>query len=106
MSQAEAAHDESTDAEDGEVFEVQVKLEQTATIPVRAESREDAWDALELPHNRDLQHYFARKDFSGAYYQPEDVFENGAPDEAHIDAMGEEGVDVVVRNDQININPR
>lgn len=107
MAQAETGveGDGGTDIEETEVFEVKVKLEQTATIPVRAESREAAWDALELPHNRDLQQYFARKNFQGAHYEPEDIFGNANPTEAHIDASGEDPA-VVVPNDQINVDRR
>ncbi|TKX58866.1 hypothetical protein EXE44_04805 [Halorubrum sp. SS7] len=112
MAQAETAAndgstaDENTEAEDTEVFAVQVELRQTATIPVRAKSRADAWDALEMPHtSRDLQRYFARKDFQGAHYEPEDVFGNENPSEAHIDATGSD-LEVVVDDTEINSDRR
>ena len=57
---------------DPEVFEISVRLTQTATVSVRADSRTEAWEALQMPHDRAVDRLLAQTSFSEAEYEPED----------------------------------
>jgi len=71
--------------QDGDVYEIDLQLRQSALVAVRAESREEAWEALRPPHDREIQEVLARTQFTGADYQPEDVIAVNDVDEADID---------------------
>lgn len=80
----------SDDAET-DIYEVDVQLRQSALVAVRAESREAVWEALRMPHDREVQQTLVRTDFSGAEYQPEDILAVNNVDEADIDLTTDGG---------------
>ena len=88
MSQNETDGDAElgTEVEQDEtnIYEVQVALRQTALVAVEAESREAAWDKVEMNHDRETQEFMTRADFTGAHYEPEDIIAVNNVDEADL----------------------
>lgn len=86
MSETESNEQDGTEVEQDEtnIYEVQVALRQTALVAVEAESREAAWDKVEMNHDRETQEFMARTDFSGAHYEPEDIIAVNNVDEADL----------------------
>jgi len=71
--ESERPHEEEQQDDDATVYGVQVELRQTATINVKADSREEAWDALKEPHDRETDKLLMNTDFRGGHYEPEDI---------------------------------
>jgi len=94
----EAPKDENGDPADitddeGDIYEVDIQLRQSATVAVRADSRDEAWEALRMGHDREVQEVLTRTQFTGADYQPQDILAINDVDEADIDLTGDGGGD-------------
>ncbi|GGO03724.1 hypothetical protein [Haloarcula pellucida] len=87
------AADGSGEQPDTDIYELDVELRQSETIAVEATSREEAWDALEHPHERDVQEFLAKNasQFTGALYEPQDVISVGDVEEPDISLVAEGG---------------
>lgn len=72
------------------MYEVNVSLQQTATVAVEAESREEAWEAVQTPLGREAAKVLASTDFHGAFYQPEDIDEAGHVSDVDLSTLDEE----------------
>ena len=77
--------------EEAEIYEVDVQLRQSAIIAVEATSREEAWESLEMPHDREGDELLTKTRFQGAEYQPEDIISVGDVNEADITLIEEGG---------------
>ena len=75
--------------EEAEIYEVDVQLRQSAIIAVEATSREEAWESLEMPHDREVDELLTKTRFQGAEYQPEDIISVGDVNEADISVLDE-----------------
>ena len=76
---------------EADIYEVDVQLRQSAIVAVRADSREEAWESLLMPHDRDVQRALAGMQFTGAEYEPEDILAVNDIEEADIDLTEEAG---------------
>jgi len=82
---------EATESEEeAEIYEVDVQLRQSAIVAVEADSREEAWEALRMPHDREVQEQLVKTNFKGAEYEPEDIIAVGDVDEADISLVEED----------------
>jgi len=79
----------SESEEEAEIYEVDVQLRQSAIVAVEATSREEAWQALRMPHGREVQEHLAKTQFKGAEYDPGDIIAVGDVDEADISVLDE-----------------
>lgn len=80
----------SESEEEAEIYEVDVQLRQSAIVAVEATSREEAWEALQMPHDREVEEQLVKTNFKGAEYEPVDIIAVGEVDEADI-SLTEEG---------------
>jgi hypothetical protein len=62
MATRETNADE-TDSTDEKIFEIEVQQTTTETVAVQAESREEAFEALNEPHDPEVQRALVRMDF-------------------------------------------
>jgi hypothetical protein len=76
--------DSESDSET-DVFEIEVKLTQTALVAVKAESREEAWESLTPNQSREVQEMFLTKQFTGDLKEPVDVIATNAAGEIDLD---------------------
>ncbi|MDS0280331.1 hypothetical protein NDI85_21330 [Halomicroarcula sp. S1AR25-4] len=93
LCEPETVTDGGGEQPDTDIYELDVQLRQSATIAIEATSREEAWDALEHPHERDVQEFLATNGslFTGALYEPQDVISVGDVEEPDISLAAEGG---------------
>jgi len=77
----------SESEEEAEIYEVDVQLRQSAIVAVEATSREEAWEAVRMPNDRETQEVLRKKNFKGAEYEPEDIIAVGDVEESDISVV-------------------
>lgn len=64
QTMATSETNENDDSTDEKVFEIEVEQVTSETVTVQAGSRQEAFDALEHPTDREVEETLTRKDFS------------------------------------------
>lgn len=71
-------------SDDTQIYEIDVELRQSAIVAVEAKSREEAWQALKMSQDRNVQRELTKTEFSGDMYKPIDAIAVNDVDEPDI----------------------